>query len=103
MKLVLLIVIVLILSYIIIFSILGYISRSGRTPGLIQGKLRKCQKPNCVCSEYIKAKSHYIDPIIINDQITLESLSIIKSAIKKAGGTILTDSREYISAVFTSL
>ena len=103
MKTVLLILIILLTLFFASFIILGFISRSGKPVGLIQGKLSKCpDKPNCFCSEYKNSKSHYIDPVSVPEGITSETISIIKSALTESGGTIVTENSDYIAAVFSS-
>ena len=105
MKIILLIIIILFVLFFISFVILGFISRSGKPAGLVNGKLSKCPgKPNCICSEYefVNDKLNYADPVFISEGITTEIISIFKSAIKGSGGTITSENTDYMAAVFSS-
>ncbi|MFC1746440.1 DUF1499 domain-containing protein, partial [Candidatus Riflebacteria bacterium] len=76
---------------------------SGKAPGLVKGVLSKCpEKPNCVCSEQKNDPAHFISPIIIPQNITFDSLSILKSAIKDMGGNIQIESDNYLASTFSS-
>jgi len=79
---------------------LGFLSQSGRAPGLVNDKLTACPTtPNCVCSEYPDDSIHFIAPIKIEAE---ENLSIIREAILKLGGTLVDERENYLSATFTS-
>ena len=98
-----LIILTAIVAFIILFFILGVISKSGQGPGLVGGSLSKCpNKPNCVCSEQTDDINHYIDPIIIPQNITFDTLRILKSVIRDMGGTIYAESEDYIASTFSS-
>lgn len=99
-----LIILLLILTVLIIgFFILGVISKSGEAPGLIHGKLSKCpNKPNCFCSEYKGDLDHYINPIMIDQKISVDSMPILKQVIRDMGGTIQTEGDHYIASTFSS-
>ncbi|MBU1054955.1 MAG: DUF1499 domain-containing protein [Proteobacteria bacterium] len=87
----------------ILFIVLGYFSKSGEPAGLADGVLAKCPaKPNCVCSEKINDAVHYIDPIIISQKSSDETMKIIKDTIKELGGTIQTETGLYLAATFSS-
>ncbi|MBN2418225.1 MAG: DUF1499 domain-containing protein [Deltaproteobacteria bacterium] len=102
MKIILTILIVLIILIVIALIVLGYSSRSGEAAGISEGRLTECpDKPNCVCSEYKNDKDHYIDPVMIS-AITPDIPNILKESIQETGGTIQTESREYIAATFSS-
>jgi uncharacterized protein (DUF1499 family) len=103
MKIALIIFACAIVAFIILFVILGVISRSGQAPGLVEGKLAKCpDKPNCICSEQKDDVNHYIDPIIIPQNITFDTLPILKNAIRDMGGTISAEKENYIASTFSS-
>ena len=94
---------ILIISIVIIFFVLGNISKSGQASGLFEGKLRKCpDKPNCVCSEQKDDTDHFIDPIIIPQTTAGDTLNILKETIVELGGEIKTDNGTYVSATFSS-
>jgi uncharacterized protein (DUF1499 family) len=91
-------------AFIILFVILGIISRSVQAPGLAEGKLAKCpDQPNCVCSEQKDDVKHYIDPIIISQNITFDTLPVLKNIILDMGGTIHAESEHYIASTFSSI
>ena len=93
----------LIIGIIILFAVLGYISKSGEAAGMVGGKLLKCSaKPNCVCSEYNDDINHYIKPIIIPQNINCDFMNILKETIQEMGGEIQTELRTYIAATFSS-
>lgn len=101
-KYILIILLFLIILIVIAFMVLGYRSRSGRPPGMEEGRLTECpDTPNCVCSEYKGDTAHYIAPLAVPD-ITDDTGNILIEAIKEAGGTIKTENRDYIAAVFSS-
>jgi uncharacterized protein (DUF1499 family) len=90
-------------AFIILFVILGVISRSGQASGLVEGKLAKCpDKPNCACSEQKDDVKHYIDPIAIPQNITFDTLPILKNIILDMDGTIQAESENYVAATFSS-
>jgi uncharacterized protein (DUF1499 family) len=104
MKIALIILAFAIVAFIILFFILGVISKSGRAPALVGGMLSKCpNRPNCVCSEQTDDINHYIDPIIIPQDITFDTLPILKSVILGMGGTINAERENYIASTFSSL
>lgn len=104
MKIALIILAFAIVAFIILFFILGVISKSGRARALVGGMLSKCpNKPNCVCSEQTDDINHYIDPIIIPQDITFDTLPILKSVILGMGGTINAERENYIASTFSSL
>ena len=103
MKTALIILAFLFVAFIAAFFILGIMSKSGEAPGLVSGKLSNCpNKPNCVCSEYKDDANHYIDPMVIPQDIALDSLPILKNIIINMGGTIQQESNNYLAAIFTS-
>ena len=92
----------LLAAFVVLFFILGVISKSGKAPGLIDGRLTECpDKPNCVCSEH-KTASHYIEPIIITDNITFDTVHVLKDVVLEMGGAIQFENDDYIAATFTS-
>ena len=99
---------VLILSFLIVASvlllfILGVSSRSGKSSGLVAGRLAKCPAtPNCVCSEPGEEGGHFIDPILLPHDITLDPLPILKKVVQEMGGTVEVESAHYFTAVFSS-
>ena len=102
-KIALIILAFVIVAFIISFFILGVISKSVKAPGLVEGKLSKCpNKPNCVCSEQKDDVNHYIDPIVIPQNITSDPLPILKKVIIDMGGTICTEKENYIASTFSS-
>jgi len=103
MKTVLIILSLLVGAIIILCFILGGISRSGKAPGLVAGNLSGCpDKPNCVCSEHKDAASHYIDPVIILQNISFDPMPVLKNTIRDMGGSLQTESGNYLAATFSS-
>lgn len=103
MKTGLIILFLLMVAAIILFFVLGFISKSGAAPGLVDGTLSKCpNKPNCVCSENTDDSSHYIDPIVIPPSGAIDTLPMLKSVVQTMGGAIQTESEHYFAATFSS-
>lgn len=103
MKIVLIILSVLIVAFIILFVILGFISNNGKAIGLADGRLSKCpNKPNCVCTEHNQDTAHYVEPIIITQGTEIDVLSNLKHVIKDMQGSIQAESDTYLAATFTS-
>ena len=99
MKTVFIITAILIVAFIVIRST----PKTGEAPGLVKGMLSKCpDKLNCVCSENYDDPSHYIDPIIIPQNITLDLFTLLKKVIQEMGGHVLIERDNYIAATFSS-
>ena len=103
MKIALITVSLLIAASIIVLFILGVISRSGKAPGLVDGHLSRCShKPNCVCSEHKDDIRHYVDPIIIPENIASDTVTVLKNVLLDMGGSIQAESDNYLSSTFSS-
>ncbi|MBL1274997.1 MAG: DUF1499 domain-containing protein [Ectothiorhodospiraceae bacterium] len=103
MKTALIVILVLLLAPVVIFFMLGFSSKSGEAPGLVDGHLANCpDKPNCVSSENISDVTHYIKPITIAKNMTFEPLPLLKNTINDMGGIIQKENDNYISATFSS-
>ena len=103
MKTVFIILPTLIVAFIFLLFNFQTISRAGEASGLVEGRLSKCpNKPNCVCSEHKDDTSHYIDPIIIPQNITFDTFSLLKNVIQDMGGNVQVESDNYLAATFTS-
>lgn len=90
----------LVVAFVILFIVYGYISRSGTTPGLDNGQLQQCPpKQNCVCSEYPEDSRHFVEPVTLSPDLTLERL---KSVIGDMGGIIRSEQDDYLAATFSS-
>jgi uncharacterized protein (DUF1499 family) len=73
--------------------------------GLVEGKLRACpEKPNCVCSENYPNKQdvHDIPPIVVNGKDIGLPWRLLKDAVVKSGGTVVSETDSYLHAEFTS-
>jgi len=102
MKTAIITLIVIIVAVVVLFFILGLISKSGKAPGLIDGKLSQCpDKPNCVCSEQ-KTASHYIEPLVISENLNFDTVPALKNAIEEMGGRVEVASDNYIAATYSS-
>jgi len=90
-------------AVIVLFFILGMVSRSGVPPGLVGGMLSRCpDRPNCVCSEYVEDTAHHIPPIRIPPDYQQNILPLLKSIIDEMGGTVLAEREGYLAATFRS-
>lgn len=105
MKITIIIISILFILSIITLIVLGMISKSGKTPGLVSGKLSKCpEKYNCMSTEKKDDARHYIKPIKIPQDISIEldSLHILKDTIRDMGGSIVDESEDYFASTFES-
>ena len=103
MKTVFIVLSILIVAFIVLLFNFRSISKAGGASGLVEGMLSKCpNKPNCVCSEHKDDANHYIDPIIIPQNITFDTFSLLKNVIQDMGGNVQVESDNYLAATFTS-
>ncbi|MDH3327321.1 MAG: DUF1499 domain-containing protein [Gammaproteobacteria bacterium] len=103
MKIFIILIGLLAFSVVVYFFILGNVSTSKQSPGLVAGKLSACSpKPNCVCSEIEQSDSHYIAPLTISITDNNSLMLQIKSLLKEMGAEIVTEDDSYIAATFTS-
>ncbi|MBU0484085.1 MAG: DUF1499 domain-containing protein [Proteobacteria bacterium] len=65
--------------------------------------LAKCpKKPNCVCSEDKDDAKHYIEPLIIPKEITVDLLPLLKEIIQEMEGKMQAETDRYLAATFKS-
>lgn len=87
----------------LLLVVLAALSRSGKPPGLVAGKLSMCpDKPNCVSSEQHNDVEHYLEPVTLQFATSPDSVTVIKTVIVDMGGVIQEQHGEYIAAVFSS-
>ena len=80
----------------ITFFLLGLKSQKGEAPGMVDGKLASCpSKPNCVSSEADTQPEKQVSPLA-------GSLEAAKAAIVATGGTITSETGDYVSATYMS-
>lgn len=103
MKIILIFISVSVLVIISVFVVLAIISRFSEPPKWSYDKLTECpKKPNCVCSEYKNDRYHYIEPVSLDYTNNLKEFSILTKLIKKMGGKIEREDKNYIHATFSS-
>ncbi len=103
MKTILIILGVISLIILVGFYMLENMSKAGKAPGLVAGRLADCpDKPNCVSSESAHDPSHYIAPLHYPASMTEEPMDLIEEALKEIGGEITAEEGAYIAATFTS-
>lgn len=103
MKIAFIISLTLLVAFIVLLFNYQKNSRAVEASGLVEGKLSNCpNKPNCVCSEHKDDTRHYIDPIIIPQNSTVETFTLLKIVIREMGGNIQIESPNYLAATFTS-
>lgn len=77
----------------------GYMSRTQKAPGLVDGGLTPCgPKPNAVCSSNEGDGEHYIKPI----NLCVSSLASVSADIERLGGKIIMLDTDYLAAEFSS-
>ena len=82
---------------------LGNMSKIGKAPGVVAGRLSACpDTPNCVSSEFPDDTSHFISPLRYPISLSEEAMDLIKRVIQEVGGEITAEEGAYISATFTS-
>ena len=87
----------------LLLVVLAALSRSGKPPGLVAGKLSMCpDKPNCVSSEQYNDVEHYLEPVTLQLATNPDPLTVIKAVIVDMGGVIQAQHGEYIAAIFSS-
>jgi len=90
------ILIVLFVLLCVAFFILGMKSKGGAPLGLIDGKLAACpSSPNCASSEATAPEGKKVDPLS-------GTMAQARAAIAALGGTIVSESDDYVSATFKS-
>jgi len=88
---------VLALTALLVF--LSISTRQNTAPGRVNGMLAPCPSaPNCVCSEAGNDDKHSIDALTGADL----DMTQIATAIRSLGGTIDTETPEYLHARFVS-
>ena len=103
MKAVLITLSLLVVAFVVLFLILGVLSKSGKAPGLVDGRLSNCpDKPNCVNSDQGEDAAHYIEPLGILDDDSTATMPALKKVIREMGGRIEAESDHYLAATFSS-
>lgn len=88
---------------ILLMLVLAVLSKSGKPPGLVAGKLSMCpDKPNCVSSEQHNDAGHYLEPVALQPAASPDPLTVIKAVIVDMGGVIQEQDGGYIAATFSS-
>ena len=88
---------------ILLMLVLAMLSKSGKPPGLVAGKLSMCpDKPNCVSSEQYGDAVHYLEPVALQSAASPDRLTVIKGVIADMGGVIQEQDGGYIAATFSS-
>jgi len=98
-------IIVVVTSFIVLVGLymFGNMSKTGKAPGLVSGRLSACSdKPNCVSSEMAEDHSLYILPLRYPASMSEDTMELIKGIIQEVGGEITAEEGAYISATFTS-
>ena len=103
MKTVFITVFLIVAAGILLMLVLALLSKSGKPPGLVAGKLSLCpDKPNCVSSEQHNDAGHYLEPVALQSAASPDPLTVIKGVIADMGGVIQEQDGGYIAATFSS-
>lgn len=87
---------------IIVFFVLGLVSKKGQVPGLQAGHLQPCTSTeNCVISESLQGEKNTIEPLAFNGEKN-EFLDKAKVVVESLGGKVVETETDYIAAIFTS-
>jgi uncharacterized protein (DUF1499 family) len=85
------------------FVVLGFMSKSGSVPGLLNDTLTECPaKPNCICSEYESDLEHYLQPIHFSSQQLQLTHEFVKQIVGEMGGSVQFETEHYIASTFSS-
>ena len=88
---------------ILLLTVLAAVSRSGKPPGLVAGRLTNCpDRPNCVSSEQYQDAVHYLQPLTLVSAASPDPLTLVKAVIVDMGGVIQQQQDDYIAAAFSS-
>jgi len=85
--------------------VLAGVSRSGKAPGLVDGRLSPCpDKPNCVSSEAPADDArHHIEPLVAVGHDLPKLWAAARAAVEAFGGTVIQDDgASYLAAEFKS-
>lgn len=95
--------ILLLAGVIVLFAILGVVSRKGGPPGLVDGHLAPCpDSPNCVSSEGPPGTRHHGEPLVPGERTVTEALVVLDEVIHAMGGRVLVREDDYLAAEFSS-
>jgi uncharacterized protein (DUF1499 family) len=98
----LIILITIALLIVIVFFVLGFVSKKGQALGLKEGQLQACTSTdNCVISEIVGGQPSTIEPFSFNGDKN-EFIAKLESAVKSLGGEIVSANETYIATTFTS-
>ncbi|MDB4409264.1 DUF1499 domain-containing protein [Gammaproteobacteria bacterium] len=87
----------------LLLIMLAALSRSGKPPGLVAGRLVTCpDKPNCVATEQGSDTGHYLAPVTLRETAGPDTLTTIRDVIVDMGGVIQAQQGEYMAASFSS-
>lgn len=102
MKTALIVIVLVVVAGILLLFVLGFVSRSGQPPGLVDGRLAQCPaKPNCVSTEAGDA-AHYIEPLPLRDTAPGDVLPVIRAVIEQMGGRVRVERDHYLASTFSS-
>ena len=82
---------------------LAVMSRSGKPPGLVEGRLAPCPaSPNCVVSEAGTDAAHHVAPFTVPGGAEEEAFRALEEVIGEMGGMVETRREGYLAATFSS-
>lgn len=103
MKTTLIILLLMVVGVTLLLFVMGMVSRSGESPGLLDGRLTRCpERPNCVCSEYAEDSNHYVQPVQLPAGAQDWFTQLMRSVIEEMGGRVVVEQDGYLAATFRS-
>lgn len=103
MKTVFITVFLCVAACILLLVVLAALSRSGKPPGLVAGKLSMCPaRPNCVVSEQYNDSVHYLEPVTLHAAAGADQMALVRDVIVDMGGVIQQQDTGYIAAAFAT-
>lgn len=103
MKSLLISVAVVVIAVIVAFVVMATQSRSGHTPGLVDGNLQSCgNKPNCVSSMAPASSERHVPGFQFEAGNADEVWADLTGVIVELGGTLVDNAPPYLAAEFSS-
>jgi uncharacterized protein (DUF1499 family) len=93
----------IVVAVLVLFVVLGRVSKNGQAPGLVDGRLAPCpDSPNCVVSDHPGQEGHTVEPLDVADMEHDEAWNALRQAVTRTGGVIVADTGGYLAAEYTS-
>jgi len=93
----------IVIAIVVLFVVLGRVSKNGQAPGLVDGRLAPCpDSPNCVVSDHPGQEGHVVEPLAVPGMDHDQAWNALRQAVTRTGGVIVADNGGYLAAEYTS-